>query len=392
MYFSEKSPNIALKEIISYTPPKLYTGKEWYVGFYAFDPARGQMRRKKIKLNFIAKTADRRRYANALIKRLHTKLESGWNPWIECENGKAYHTMEEVFTHYRKYIKKMLDDNIYREDTYVSYLSYLRNIEKWNNSLQTPYSYIYQFDSTFVQKFLEHVYIDRNNTPQTHNNYLIFLSVFSTFLVQNQYLKTKPTEGFRAISKRLRKKQRTIIAENDMAKLKNHLEKTNKHYLLACYILYYCFIRPKEMSLIQLKHISIKNQTIFIPGDNSKNTKDGMVTIPKKVLQLMIELNVFAHPNSDYLFSNNFYPGSEKKNEKMFRDYWTRYVRSKLGFPATYKFYSLKDTGITAMLRKYDSVTVRDQARHADILMTDTYTPHDLMEANPLIKDHESDF
>ena len=27
-----------IDEIVSYTPPQLYTGKEWYIGFMAFDP------------------------------------------------------------------------------------------------------------------------------------------------------------------------------------------------------------------------------------------------------------------------------------------------------------------------------------------------------------------
>lgn len=44
------------------------------------------------------------------------------------------------------------------------------------------------------------------------------------------------------------------------------------------------------------------------------------------------------------------------------------------------------------MLKKYDTITVRDQARHADILMTDTYTPHDIQEANELIVNHDGIF
>lgn len=45
--------NAVFQEILSYTPPQLYTGKEWYVGFMAYDPAVCKMRRKKIKLNYI---------------------------------------------------------------------------------------------------------------------------------------------------------------------------------------------------------------------------------------------------------------------------------------------------------------------------------------------------
>lgn len=378
--------------ILSYTPPRLYTGVEWYVGFYAFDPARNGMRRKKIKINFIEKIADRRRYAQGLIKRLHTQLENGWNPWIEAENSLAYHTMDDVFDRYRRFVEKMLTDNIFREDTVISYLSYLRNIENINKKSKAPLTYIYQFDRAFVQSVLDQVYIDRNNTPQTRDNYLIFMRTFSTWLVQNQYLKNKPTEGITIFGKRMRKKQRTIIEDKDMLRIKEHISKTNKHFLLACYVLFYCFVRPKELSKIQLKHISIARQTLFIPDENSKNRKDAIVTLPKKVLQLMIDLNIFNHSDDFYLFSNGFMPGKEQRSEKSFRDFWFHHVRQKLKLPATYKFYSLKDTGITSMLRKYPSITVRDQARHSTVLMTDTYTPHDIMEANEMIKNHDNEF
>lgn len=65
---------------------------------------------------------------------------------------------------------------------------------------------------------------------------------------------------------------------------------------------------------------------------------------------------------------------------------------NSLKLSAQYKFYSLKDTGITNMLRHYDVLSVRDQARHSSILMTDIYTPHDIQEANDLIKNYQGDF
>lgn len=390
--FVQNSAQSALKEVIGYTYPNLYTGKEWYVGFYAFDPVAGKMRRKKIKINFIEKAADRRRYAGELCKRISRKLDQGWNPWIESENPRAYHTFTEVCEKYRRFIEKMFADGNYREETYIGYASYLRNMVKWNQGRKVPITYIYQFDKMFVSEFLDYVYIDRENTAQTRDNYLTFLRVFSSYLVQNSYLKERPTEGISVLGKRMRKKQRTIIPDGDMVRLYDYLFEKNKHYLLACYILHYCFVRPKEMSKIKISNFSIKNQTIFIPDTISKNKKDACVTLPKKVILLMIDLGVFNNPGDYYLFSSGFRPGVEYKSEKSFRDFWTRYIRKDLKFPAKYKFYSLKDTGITSMLKKYDTVTVRDQARHADILMTDTYTPHDIQRANELIVNHEGIF
>ena len=183
-----------------------------------------------------------------------------------------------------------------------------------------------------------------------------------------------------------------MISDHDMKRIKEHVEKHNKHYLLACYMLFYCFVRPKEIGKIKIHHISLERQTLFIPDVNSKNRKNGTVTLPAKVIRLMIELNVFNYPGEYYLFSTSFMPGIEHKSEKQFRDYWLTNVRKKLNLPASYKFYSLKDTGITSMLRTQPSITVRDQARHSTLLMTDTYTPHDIEQANDLIKNHETEF
>ena len=61
-------------------------------------------------------------------------------------------------------------------------------------------------------------------------------------------------------------------------------------------------------------------------------------------------------------------------------------LRKELNLSDRYKLYSLKDTGITNMLHaNTDILTVRDQARHSSILITDIYTPKDIKEANKLL-------
>ena len=122
----------SIKEILSYTLPQLYTGKDWYVGFYAFDPITSSMRRKKIKINRIKSTADRRKYAKDLIFRLIDKLEKGWNPWVESEVGANYFSFDDVCEKFRTYLTKMYNDGNYREDTYSGYISKLKNMREYN--------------------------------------------------------------------------------------------------------------------------------------------------------------------------------------------------------------------------------------------------------------------
>lgn len=382
----------SLKEIQGFTPPVLHTGKDWYIDFYAFDPVKGEMRRKKIKLNFIKKANERRKYAKDYIIRLSNKLSGGWNLWIEQEQGNAYLLFKDVIGKYRTYIYKMLQDGRYRLETLKSYSSYLHNMELYNKSRDVPITYIYQFNKDFCVMLLEEVYITRDNTAFTRDNYLGFLKSFSSYCLERSYLTQNPTEGIRGIGRKGKKKIRTQLKKEELVKLTEYLKGKNQYFLLASYILYYCFIRPAEMSKLTLSNISLSRQTIFVPDTISKNKKDGTITLPAKVIHLMLDLNIFNRPGHYFIFSDGFRPGPKQRSEKMFRDFWAHHVRLDLKFPAQYKFYSLKDTGITNMLRHYDTLSVRDQARHSSILMTDIYTPHDIQEANSLIKNYEDAF
>ncbi len=382
---SNKSRSSSIEEIISYTPPQLYTGKEWYVGFYAYDPASARMRRKRIKLNHIDRVTDRRKFAAGLIQRLSTKLMNGWNPWIEDENPKAYHTFKEVCDRYSTYLEKMYNDENLREKTLYGYKSMLKTLVTWNQERKIPITYIYQFDRSLISEFLDYIYLDRNNSIRTRNNYLTWLGVFDSYLVQHSYLKTKATEGIVSIKRNTYTKDREVIPDKDISRLRDYLEKKNKHFMLACYILHYTLIRPKEMSYLKLNDFSLAKQTVLISGKFSKNKKSAVVTLPAKIIKLMIELEIFKYPGDFFLFGKGFRPGPERYSEKGFRDFWSDHVRKDLAFPKSYKFYSLKDTGITSMLKHCDTLSVRDQARHSSLLQTNTYTPQDIKDANELL-------
>jgi integrase len=379
-----------LHKIVGYKPPRLTTGKScWYIGFSAFDPIVGLLRQKRIKLNHINPISTRRLYANELIKRISEKLIDGWSPWIEDENSNAYKEFSEVCDHYRLLLSRELSSGVIRPETYSSYTSYIKNVEAYNIE-KGKIKYIYQFDRLFLLKFLEYIYIDRKNTAQTRDNYLGFLRLFSTFLVEQQYCKIKPTEGIATLGRRAKKKQRTIIPEEVRIKISNYLQNNNKDMYLASCVLYYCFIRPKEMSRLKIEHINLANYTILIPDEVSKNKTTAIITIPQPLYELFVEMEIDKYPKYWHLFSDRCKPGKTFRSEKQFRDYWNNHLRKDLPDlkqnPA-YKFYSLKDTGITDLLRNnVDVISVRDQARHHSILITDTYTPHDIQQANDIIK------
>lgn len=384
--FISREKRKAINEIVGWKPPVFHQASECYVSVSAFDPARGEFRTKKFMLGHVKGKRQQRIYGESLMKRLTEKLMRGWNPWVEISQPMEYTSFDEACEKYKEYLFKLLKERNMREETVMSYSSRIKMLTEWKTRNRINLFYTYQFDRHVVGQFLDYIFIDRNNTIRTRNNYLSWLKTFSKYLLDRGYVPSDPTAGLTTVHRKGELKNRDVIPDDLLKDLHDWLQRNNKHFLLACYILHYCLVRPREMSFLKVGDFSVRKQTLHLHGDNTKNHNDAVITVPQQVLKLMKELKVFDSPSHYYLFSDGFAPGEERRSEKAFRDYWNRYIRKSLRMTDRYKFYSLKDTGITNMLRaNTDILTVRDQARHSSILITDIYTPKDIKAANEML-------
>ena len=362
-----------------YTMPVLREGAVWYIEFYAFDPAENRLRRKRIKINRIKGAAKKRAYARDVMRRITQQLSQGWNPWIE-QDCSTLKTIGEVLDSYENYIDKMFNEGYYRKLTYVGYKSYVKNLRLYIKDVAQIY-YLYQFDKGYITRFLDHIFVERDNGARTRNNYLSWLAVLCGWCVQHNYMPFRPTDGIAYIDKRHIKKQREVIPLPVVKRIREWVSQNDPHFLLACQLLYNCFIRPVEMTRLKINMINIKESTITIPADAAKNHETMVVTLPKKVIITALDLGIFEHESSCYIFSDKLRPGRKMIDTVVFRKHWAK-VRDAIGFRKEYQFYSLKDTGITEMLeKKLASITVRDQARHSSLAITELYTRH-LAKAN----------
>lgn len=233
---------------------------------------------------------------------------------------------------------------------------------------------------------LEHIYIDRNTTPRTRNNYLNWLSSFCSYLKSNGYISENPAEKITPL--REKDKQRKPLSKTDMKRLHEYLSEHDKDFLLACQIHYYTLIRPNELTFVQINDISVRDQTLFISKEVSKNRKDAKVTIPTKVIKMMIDRGIFSYPGDYYLFGTGFRPNKERSDSRIFREKWIK-VRKELGFPKSYQFYSLKDTGITDTIDRVGLTIAKDQARHSSVATTNKYVRKEQLLAHPELKNYE---
>ena len=368
--YSKTKKGSSLHEVISYTLPKLHTGKNWYVDFLCFDPVDGKMRRKKYMLDSIKKLSDRKKQAADIISNCTNRLRSGWNPWADISNSRQFTKFDDICELYRKYLIKMTSTAALKQKTQTDYLSRLSILIDYNQNLPIPIIYIYQFTRAYVSDFLDHIFLDRDTSARTRNNYRVWLSAFSAWLIEKQYLEKNPVEGIKSLEET--EKFRSALEREDLIRLKDYLYKVDRYYLLACRMEYYTFIRPDELSNIRLRDINSKEQKVFIASTISKNRRDGMVGLNDELIKLMIELQIFSYHSECYLFGRDFKPSTKKADSRIFRENFIK-VRAALKFPKNYQFYSLKDSGIRDLANAEGIVIARDQARHSDISTTNKY-------------------
>lgn len=354
-----------LTSLFRFSWPKLHTGKQWYVDFFAFDPSTQTFRRKKYHIGERFKQNEKRQLAAQIIKTLTAKLQNGWNPWAELSDKRGFTDISKVFDRYLEYVGKAGKDK-----TKHSYTSRVNIMKEYILTMAIPIQYAYQYTAEFVSGFLDYIYLDRDCGARTRNNYRGWCSSFGEWLVERKYIEENPCVNIAKITEQ--PKKRRDLDSQMLQVMSEHLSRVDKHFLLACMMEYYTFIRPSELCNLRLQDISLSKQTVFVSGEISKNKRDDNVGLNESIIKLMLELGTFSYPGDFYLFGKKFKPSDKKAGADIFNKRWVK-MRKALGWSDEFQFYSLKDTGIRDLANEVGIVIARDQARHTDVSTTNKY-------------------
>ena len=356
--------------LIGFTLPRLHKGKNWYVDFFAYDPVSDRMKRKKYMLDRQKKKSERHIMATMLITNITQRLIQGWNPWVRNDSTRHLTAFSEVLASYRQYVEALETRGTLRHKTAYDYLSRLGSLETYIQECHVPIRFVYQFDRTFVVDYLDYLILDKDVSATTRNNYRTWLSTFGTWLVERRYITGNPVEGTHML--REKEKLRDALPASALARMREYLYDNNRHFLLACMMEYYTFIRPDELRHIRIGNISVTDMVVTVPADVAKNHRERHVGLNAKILLLMNELHTFDSPSQYYLFSDSLKPGQDMIYLNRFRYEWKK-MRTALRWPDSYQFYSLKDAGIRDLANAEGVVVARDQAGHSDVAVTNRY-------------------
>lgn len=368
----QKNPLSQKIIIYPWTFPTLHKGKSWYVDFFILDPATDEMRRKKYMLNRYKSARVRTLMAKQKIQWIVTELQNGWNPFVKARTTKEFTRWDVVVGRYRDYLQAADRKGLLKHKTAYDYQSRIKNFLLFLEEEDLHLIYIYEFNRELCVEFLDYLYFDKDLSAVTRNGYRSWLSSFSGWLIDKGYMHQddNPVADIREM--REEEKKREPIPKTALAAMRKYLLSRNPHFLLACYIEYYVNIRPDEMRYLKIGYVDIQNCTVTLPGKFAKNRRRQEVTVPKKVLRLMIDLGIFNSPSHYYLFGGDLHPSERQCSVNRFRQEWGK-MRRDLRWPDCYQFYSLKDSGIRENIDKFGLLTARDQARHSDAATTNRY-------------------
>lgn len=371
MPISEK--NVPKRTIfIDYKPAVLQKGvkENWLIVYYAKVPAQNEFKRFRKRVPPLSPTREREKYAKKMIATINQKLENGWSPFYEDNNVK-YKSVEYCAELFLKMQQREVEEGVKRTDTLRSYKSFLDLFVKYLKDKKLMLKFVIEIDTFVIQNYLDYLFYDRKNSARTYNNHLKFLNTFFLWCKTKNFINANPAESIKPKAKV--QKKREVLAVDIKAKVKT-LRETNFHYYVLCMLTYYCFIRRTELTKLKVSDVYLHGGYIVIDGENSKNRKTESVTIPDVFLSDLAQHLTTAN-NSDYLFSTNkFKAGPTPITPKKISDEWAKF-RKLHKFDSKYQFYSLKDTGITDLLNSgIPAIKVRDQARHYDLKITESYT------------------
>lgn len=373
---SENSKN-RFKSIsfVDYKPAELRIKKEWLIIYYAKNPENNKLERQRFRVPVISDIKERLKYGKKIVAELNIKLSQGWSPFLE-ESGKNFKSFTTVCEEWDKHLKKKLKDDVLRPDTIRSYNSNLNILKEFIQLKNKKIVFAVQINRLFCVEYLDYIYIERGGSARTHNNHLGFLKSFCNWMLTRGILKENPVIPIQNLS--VPKKTREYIPKSTREAIDSKLKTYKNAYRVLCMSTYYCIIRNTELGKLKVKDVNLSENSIFVSKDISKNRKDEYVTIPEQFKSTLANHIKDANPDF-YLFSaDNYYTGSVKMPVRKIQNGWDR-LRRDLSLPAKYQFYSLKDSGITDLLLSgIPAITVRDQARHYDIKITELYTPRNM--------------
>ncbi|GGH24538.1 hypothetical protein FAZ19_16360 [Sphingobacterium alkalisoli] len=313
-------------------------------------------------INYFHDPEEKQKAAEELKADIILALQNGFNPFLPGEQVESQIFVEEIeidtqpepnwtvseaFIKYLEFCKKKnLSDN-----TIKTYKTFIENMKFWFNAqdqLELPLANVSSID--FIE-FLDNSFDEYEWSSRTYNNHINFIKTF-TKKVYSLEKKIFPGLIYKVeiadLDLKLDRAEKNRYYSPTVAKsVKKEAKAFPELYNYMKWIFYSC-MRPREISLLQVKHIDLDSRQIKAIAPTAK-TGDRLVPICDELHQIILDLDLTNKPPNYYVFGKNGKTCEERVYKNYFSDLF-RPIKEKLGLDDKYTLYGWKHTRVVNLL------------------------------------------
>jgi integrase len=357
-------------------------GKRWYVEFYVYDIATHKLVRKQDYSINTHKTSKARMMAAMKIKQVvDARLQSGGHIDSAAVADVPQKKSLPVIRNIKEAVQwvQLQKKSITSDRTKQAYNSYVNVISEWSDIHGMQKTPLHRIATDHLHAFLDWLVQERKVSNTTRNNYLIHIKSTFNFLVERKILLESPAKGIKPLKEKI-SREHVPYSDKQASEIKCWCQEKDRALLLVIALEYYCFLRPAEIRLLQVKNF-VRNK-LYVPAEIlhegqkyrvSKNGKSGYVVIPQPLQAMIEQQNILNHPDDFFIFSKNLAPGPDPVGINYIRNRYQR-VLAELKISGGQTLYSWKHTGVIKLYQAIkDPKKIMEQCRHHSMEVTLIY-------------------
>jgi integrase len=334
----------------TYKEPEVFTSNlsktaTWRIVWYEMvAPGKWKRARPTGNINRIKDIAERLIAAKLLCKMISEALGKGWRYYQPKSQGSAYGKINVIDCITEHAASKALGLSTKKSgDSYKSWCNIFCSFLKTEKLYHLT---INELSAIHIQLFVDRQ-LALKKSNRTINNIIEGVSSVFNRIVKLHKL---PSNPFKEVDK-LRETESTrfeTFTDTELTKIGNHLKKVHPQMWLFFLHVYYGYLRPATIVLMQAGNYNFAENKINVNPDKHKNRRANYKQILFPLREALLAAGVDKMNPDTYLFSARMQPGPEKRVATMATKVWRKYIIDGLGIDK--KLYAGKHTGATDFL------------------------------------------
>jgi integrase len=341
--------------------------RPWYIEFSWKED--GVVTRKRIKADINRIKDKKQRYAEA--KLIMNELQAAVNIAVFQKLDPSFNQVEkvEIIPIVESNHIKILTSVLEKTKNTIN----KRSLHTYEYSLRLFFEFlstnkIYEAHKKHIELYIQYLKEKKRAQKSIYGNIMVVRNLYNKAIAYD-LLTINPCAGIKVPNKTTGEKSIPWTDEEFQKLMDYTADKLNLKVYWG--LIYYCAIRPNEISHLQRKHIDILDKKILIEASFSKVKKSQKIAIPRQ-FAADLKLYISAMTDLDYLFNSKLTIGPKKCDPNKYAGQWAQQIKKKLEI---YKdAYSLKHTSAVHMVKAGISKTkIQHHFRHSSVSMTEIY-------------------